>query len=306
MAELLSKWINQDVGLSIPVQSFERDFSNGFYLGELLLKLGLASPSAPALTNSAHPHSLTANWGQLSAALKNAGIKFDAGTAKDIMGQKAGAALKLLYQIKMAVQAREQREHQQAAFSSSLSSPLKGGSKTATGTLPPVMGASERSPSPLGFSATTGGAGLVTLVSPKGHQPARPLDRLEQRRLADNLLHLSHSHAKQKHMDMHLAPFARARAVQEEKQREETRLEAEARAAALREAGGLSRAAAAEPVLHAHVEQRWHAGVASEHGAHRRDQGCAPRVERQARAEGRGQRHHAPARAAARGGQEHR
>jgi len=242
MAELLSKWINQDVGLSIPVQSFERDFSNGFYLGELLLKLGLASPSAPALTNSAHPHSLTANWGQLSAALKNAGIKFDAGTAKDIMGQKAGAALKLLYQIKMAVQAREQREHQQAAFSSSLSSPLKGGSKTATGTLPPVMGASERSPSPLGFSATTGGAGLVTLVSPKGHQPARPLDRLEQRRLADNLLHLSHSHAKQKHMDMHLAPFARARAVQEEKQREETRLEAEARAAALREKQAASRA----------------------------------------------------------------
>jgi hypothetical protein len=39
----------------------------------------------------------------------------------------------------------------------------------------------------------------------------------------------------QKHMDMHLAPFARARAAQEEKQREETRAEEEARAARLRE-----------------------------------------------------------------------
>jgi hypothetical protein len=36
-------------------------------------------------------------------------------------------------------------------------------------------------------------------------------------------------------MDMHLAPFARARAAQEEKQREETRAEEEARAARLRE-----------------------------------------------------------------------
>jgi len=170
-----------------------------YYLGELLLKLGLASPSAPALVNNAHPHSLVANWGQLASTLKNAGLRFDANAAKEIMGQKAGAALKLLYQLKMAVQAREQQAHQQATFASSLTSPLKGaGGKSATGTsLPHIAGATERSSS-LGFTSPSGaGAGLLTLVSPKGHQPTRPLDRLEQRRLADNLLHLSHAHAKE-------------------------------------------------------------------------------------------------------------
>jgi hypothetical protein len=39
MSELLTKGINRDVQLSINVQSFEDDFSNGYYLGELLLRL---------------------------------------------------------------------------------------------------------------------------------------------------------------------------------------------------------------------------------------------------------------------------
>lgn len=35
MAELLKRWLNEDIKLSVQVTNLERDFSNGFLLGEL-------------------------------------------------------------------------------------------------------------------------------------------------------------------------------------------------------------------------------------------------------------------------------
>ena len=196
-----------------------------YYLGELLCKLSLLDPPTFAhFTPSAHPHALTANWGYLSAALRNQGVKCGAQTVQDIMHAKVGAALKLVYQVKMAVQRREQSQAQQAMFAGgAAASPSK--SKT-TASLPSIAGAERTagSGSALGFTASTtlGGPGATAaFTSPKGHQPSRPFDRLEQRRLTENLLHLSHANKKEKHMDIHLAPFAKAAAVAEEKVREE-------------------------------------------------------------------------------------
>lgn len=36
MSELLGKWINDQVGLSRPISSFEVDFSNGYYVSQCL------------------------------------------------------------------------------------------------------------------------------------------------------------------------------------------------------------------------------------------------------------------------------
>jgi hypothetical protein len=38
MADLLAKWLNEDIKLSQKINDFEKDFSNGFLLGELLAK----------------------------------------------------------------------------------------------------------------------------------------------------------------------------------------------------------------------------------------------------------------------------
>ena len=40
MSEILRGWLNQEVGLSRVVEDFERDFSNGFLLAELLHRYG--------------------------------------------------------------------------------------------------------------------------------------------------------------------------------------------------------------------------------------------------------------------------
>lgn len=38
MSELIRSWLNDEVQLSRPVVDFERDFSNGYLIGELLTK----------------------------------------------------------------------------------------------------------------------------------------------------------------------------------------------------------------------------------------------------------------------------
>jgi len=38
MSELIMSWLNDEVQLSSKVNNFEKDFSNGFLLGELLAK----------------------------------------------------------------------------------------------------------------------------------------------------------------------------------------------------------------------------------------------------------------------------
>jgi hypothetical protein len=38
MAEILQNWLNREIELSKPVEQFEKDFANGYLLGELLYK----------------------------------------------------------------------------------------------------------------------------------------------------------------------------------------------------------------------------------------------------------------------------
>lgn len=38
MADLLAKWLNEEIKLSTKVSDFEKDFASGYLLGELLYK----------------------------------------------------------------------------------------------------------------------------------------------------------------------------------------------------------------------------------------------------------------------------
>ena len=218
----------------MPIQSFERDLSNGYYFGELLSRLQLITPEEfhANFVNNQHPHTLTANLGVLSSLVRNMGIKFDAKLAKEIMNATAGASLRLCYQIKMAVQKREaQATSYNAQSSKTLQSPLKG--RTSSSGFPPVAGATSPPPTSHGFQPSGLNALPPSMVSPKGHQIARPLDRVENRRLAENLLHMTHANDKQKHMAHHLQRFEKQAQEQEEKQHAAARAEEEERARTL-------------------------------------------------------------------------
>ena len=52
--ELLRTWLNDDLGLSRPVDSFEADFANGYLIGEVLLRHGLL-PNADSLADKSTP-----------------------------------------------------------------------------------------------------------------------------------------------------------------------------------------------------------------------------------------------------------
>lgn len=38
MSDLILSWLNDEVQLSKKITSFEKDFANGYYIGELLMK----------------------------------------------------------------------------------------------------------------------------------------------------------------------------------------------------------------------------------------------------------------------------
>lgn len=105
MSELLTKWINRDVQLSIGVQSFEDDFANGYFLGELLLRLKMIPlrDFEVHFRDDDHPKALVANFAYLEQSLKPMGIDLTHQNVTDIMSSKPGATLRLIYQIKMAI-----------------------------------------------------------------------------------------------------------------------------------------------------------------------------------------------------------
>ena len=81
MAELLNRWVNEDVGLSRRVLSFEADFASGFLLGELLYRFN-QQKSFGSFQDSSTSDAKVANFILLEPTLRNMGIKFDTRTAQ--------------------------------------------------------------------------------------------------------------------------------------------------------------------------------------------------------------------------------
>lgn len=64
MADLLRRWCNDELHLSRQVEDFERDFSNGFLLGEILSKFGKQSNFSEFL-DSENPKQILGNFTRL-------------------------------------------------------------------------------------------------------------------------------------------------------------------------------------------------------------------------------------------------
>ncbi|CAK9107410.1 unnamed protein product [Durusdinium trenchii] len=105
MSELLQNWLNNEVGLSTNVSNFEKDFSSGYLFGEILHKFWQAD--FEQFQNKNSHQAKIANFKSLEPILKALGIKFNATLINAVMNGERGAALRLLYQLKMASERSE-------------------------------------------------------------------------------------------------------------------------------------------------------------------------------------------------------
>ncbi|KAK6091403.1 hypothetical protein MT418_8550 [Batrachochytrium dendrobatidis] len=105
MSHILAAWINNEVGLSKPVQGecLDTSFRSGYLFGELLSKLQIHGQSM-TFVNSESVDALIKNYSLLEETLHSRlNIKLSSTYALDIINGKRGAATKLLYQIKSAL-----------------------------------------------------------------------------------------------------------------------------------------------------------------------------------------------------------
>jgi len=103
MAELLAKWLNEEIRLSHPVTDFESDFASGYLFGELLYKFNQQENFAEFSTKD-NISTKVKNFEKLEPTLRNLNIKFDSQQVDKIMKQERGFALRLLYQLKMILE----------------------------------------------------------------------------------------------------------------------------------------------------------------------------------------------------------
>jgi len=105
MSELLQNWLNNEVGLSTNVSNFEKDFASGYLFGEILHKFWQAD--SEQFQNKNSHQAKIANFKTLEPILRALGIKCNATLINAVMNGERGAALRLLYQLKMASERSE-------------------------------------------------------------------------------------------------------------------------------------------------------------------------------------------------------
>jgi hypothetical protein len=103
MSSLLLKWLNEDVRLSTPVTNFENDFSTGYLLGEVLWRHNQQADFAEFLSVDKSDSKIS-NFTRLEPTLRRLEIPFDPRIAQQIMMKQKGAATKIIYQVKAALE----------------------------------------------------------------------------------------------------------------------------------------------------------------------------------------------------------
>lgn len=103
MAEILANWVNNELELSKHVDSFEKDFSNGYLFGEILKRYNQQSDFEDFSKKDSRDSRIN-NFALLEPTLKSLNIKFNTQLIDDIIKEKRGAAMRILIQLKMALE----------------------------------------------------------------------------------------------------------------------------------------------------------------------------------------------------------
>ncbi|XP_034025469.1 sperm flagellar protein 2 [Thalassophryne amazonica] len=105
MSDILCRWLNEELRLSKTVEpdTFAKDFSTGYLIGEVLHKYHLQSDFLTFINKDSSVSRLH-NFSRLEPTLKLLGIPFDTITAQGLMQEKPGVATHFLYQLYVALE----------------------------------------------------------------------------------------------------------------------------------------------------------------------------------------------------------
>eukprot|EP00899_Mesostigma_viride_P005423 jgi/Mesvir1/14882/Mv25026-RA.1 len=104
MSDLLKKWLRDDIGLPWLVGSFEQDFASGYAFGDILHRCNL-QPDFDDFINKNSPDAMINNYTRLRPTMTKLGVKMDSRVASALMGEEKGVAQKVVYELKMALDA---------------------------------------------------------------------------------------------------------------------------------------------------------------------------------------------------------
>lgn len=100
--EQVLKWVTNDLRLSKTIHSFEMDFSNGYLFGEILCQFGIYD-DVKVFSKNTNKEAKVNNFYLIEDAMRILKVRFDGKMTHSIMQEERGAALRLLYQLKLAL-----------------------------------------------------------------------------------------------------------------------------------------------------------------------------------------------------------
>ncbi|XP_047197228.1 sperm flagellar protein 2 [Hippoglossus stenolepis] len=111
MSDILCRWLNQELRLSKAVepQSFAKDFSTGYLIGEVLHKYQLQNDFTLFMRKDTSISKLN-NFTRLEPTLQLLGISFDINTVQELIKEKQGVATRLLYQLYVSLEKKKRAE----------------------------------------------------------------------------------------------------------------------------------------------------------------------------------------------------
>ena len=88
------------------IHSFETDFSNGYLFGEILCQFGIYD-DIQIFSKKTNKEAKVNNFYLIEDAMRMLKVRFDGKMTHSIMQEERGAALRLLFQLKLAISKRQ-------------------------------------------------------------------------------------------------------------------------------------------------------------------------------------------------------
>jgi hypothetical protein len=90
MAAVLTDWINRKIVLSQHIEVLERDFADGYLMGELLSKLGYLPDYKGLLVRSENPQDMIRNYEKMLSIFENMEIPVSRKQVRNIVLEARG------------------------------------------------------------------------------------------------------------------------------------------------------------------------------------------------------------------------
>ena len=101
--DIVLDWLNAEIGLTPPVRSFERDFSNGYLFGKLL-HLYNQNPHLDRFVDKSASNAKINNFSLLEPLFRSLRIRFDSKIAYEIITCRPSVALNLVRDLKIVLE----------------------------------------------------------------------------------------------------------------------------------------------------------------------------------------------------------